>query len=377
MEMSCGGLGCAAKWEPDEHGGFDESRPTAPEPTPEAAPRVVEGAWTETVLLDEGGVILAVNEAWRASVDQRSLDLPHYGVGEAYVEMASRFVPDMNRAALEASLAAVRTGAADSVQHTYAIETTRGPRWRQLRITPLRLEEGVRYVVIHEDLTELVRAREALSRTSERLLTAQDDERQRIALELHDSTAQHLAVMGMGLARLRRQAEGTDRDAVLDDMGRALDEAVRETRVISYLLKPNGLVQEGLVTTARRFAKGFGKRTGLEVRFQADCEVELAATVEHAAFRIVQEALANVYRHAQASTAEVALSVTDGVLAVAVADDGRGIPATLGGNPEGLLLGVGIVGMRARVEQLGGRLEITSSAAGTRVLATLPVNGDD
>lgn len=368
------GSGCAVSWTPDNENIAEDEFPAAPAPTPE--PRVVEGAWSETVLLDDAGVILAVNQAWRASLDQFGKGGPEHGVGEAYVDVAARMAPDMNREVLERSLEAVRTGALDSVQHAYVIDTLRGPRWRQVRITPLRLAEGIRYVVMHEDLTELVRAREALSRASERLLTAQDDERQRIALELHDSTAQHLAVLGMGLARLRREGNEAARTAVLNDMGRALEEAVRETRVLSYLLKPTGLVQEGLVETARRFATGFGLRTGLKVRFRADCEVELAPPVEHAAFRIVQEALSNVYRHAHARVAEVALEVRDGLLGVSIRDDGRGMKATLGGDGEAQLLGVGIVGMRARVEQLGGHLEILSNPQGTRVLAFLPVSGE-
>lgn len=334
------------------------------------------GSSSEIVVLDERGVILAVNQAWRTTVDHRGLRLHRYGVGDSYVDLACQFMPDLDRAGLEASLRNVRTGAAKHVQHAFAVETARGPRWRQLQIRPLRLDEGVRYIAIHEDLTELVRAQEALRRTSERLLCVQEEERQRIAIELHDSTSQHLAVLGLGLARLQRLDAGPDRRQLLDEMGQALQEAVKETRVLSYLLKPTGLLQEGLATTARRFVDGFAARTGLTLAFSATGDGDtLSAPVEHAAFRIVQEALSNVYRHADATRGAVELHVADGMLTVRVTDNGRGVRTTADRAGEGPPLGVGIAGMRARVEQLDGGLEIRSGRTGTCVEATIPVAG--
>jgi signal transduction histidine kinase len=341
-----------------------------------ASPRSAEGSASEIVLLDERGVILAVNEAWRASVDQRGLNLHRYGVGDSYVDLACQFLPDLDRAGLEDSLRKVSNGETEHVLHAYAVETARGPRWRQLQIRPLKLDDGVRFVAIHEDLTELVRAQEALRRTSEQLLSVQEEERQRIAIELHDSTSQHLAVLGLGLARLRRLQGDAARDGVLDDMDTALREAVKETRVLSYLLKPNGLLQEGLATTARRFVEGFAARTGLAISFAATGDHRgLSAPVEHAAFRIVQEALSNVYRHADAKRAAVELDVADGLLTVRVADNGRGLRTNIGQGGEGPPLGVGIAGMQVRVEQLDGALEIRGGRCGTCVEATIPVAG--
>jgi signal transduction histidine kinase len=345
--------------------GAPETRSRARAPV--RAPGV--GAPAEIVLLDAEGVIVAVNQAWRATLKARGVAAANGGVGQAYVALARRFLPDLDEEGLTRSLAALTGGHAKLAQHAYAVETAKGPRWRQLQITPIEVGAEVCYVAIHEDLSELVRTQEALRRAAAELLTAQEDERQRIALELHDSTAQHLAALGLGVARLRRLTKGRQGQAVLDEMAESLREAVKETRVLSYLMKPTGLVREGLVVTARQFVAGFTARTGLDARFQAMGPVDAApAIVQHAAFRILQEALSNVYRHAGARRVEVILAGDGRELSVRVADDGRGM------DRHGRDIGVGIAGMRARAEQFAGRLEIASDEQGTRVEARLPAD---
>src|SRR6185436_3245991 len=123
---------------------------------------------------------------------------------------------------------------------TYAIQTARGPRWRHVQITPLAVGIAGRFVAIHDDLTDLALAQDAL--TSEQLLTARDEERQLIAIEQHDSTGQHLAAMNLGLAALRRALPpGGPGSAIIDEIAESLNEVVKETRVLSYLMKPRGL----------------------------------------------------------------------------------------------------------------------------------------
>jgi two-component system, NarL family, sensor kinase len=346
------------------------------ESPPAVAPSEVR-AGPEIAMLDEDGLIVAVNHAWRSSTATRRLAISRSGIGVPYFDVARMVVPALEEAAFRKALADLASGARREILHRFAIETDRGPRWRQVQITPLRIGAAIRYVAIHEDLTELVVAQEALRRTSEQLLTAQDDERSRIAIELHDSTSQHLAVLGLGLAQLRSLVDGPRAQLVIAEMRRSLEDAVRETRVLSYLMKPSGLVQEGLVTTARRFAEGLARRTGLSIRFEAEGPVDdTPAPVQHAAFRIVQEALSNVHRHAGAKAAEVRLFVNDGAVTVRVSDDGRGMPGQPLDGSGDVQLGVGISGMRARVHQLGGRLAIDSDATGTRVTALLPIIGE-
>jgi signal transduction histidine kinase len=340
------------------------------QPAADRPPRIAGGS-SEIVILDGDGQIVVVNQAWRETVAAFGFVLRNAGIGAPYAEVARRFLPDLDRAALELSLRRLLTGSVDEIRHTYAIRSVRGLRWRHVQITPLSVGTAGRFVAIHDDLTEVALTQEALQVTSEQLLTARDEERQRIAIELHDSTSQHLAAISLGLARLRRTSTysgpGT---AIIDEIAKSLSEAVKETRVLSYLMKPRGLAPNGLAASVSQYLEGFAQRTGLEIALEADPAIERAAPpLQHAALRIIQEALLNTNRHAHARRVSVELAVVDAQLIVSVADDGRGIPSEHG-EP---CLGVGIPGMHARAQQFSGHLAISSDEAGTRVRATLPL----
>ncbi len=221
-----------------------------------------------------------------------------------------------------------------------------------------------------DDISDLV---QELELTRELLRTAQEDERQRIAVELHDSTGQYLAALGLGLSRLRRAVKGDAAHRIIDEMTGSLQEAVKETRVLAYLMKPHGMAKDGLARTADNFVQGFAIRTGLDAQFEVDGAVDAAPeAVRHAALRVMQEALANAYRHARARAVRVRLSIEDGRLRLQVDDDGSGLrPAGSGPGP---VPGVGLSGMQARVAQLAGDFQIRSSAAGTLVVASLPLS---
>jgi signal transduction histidine kinase len=210
---------------------------------------------------------------------------------------------------------------------------------------------------------------------SEDLLAAQEKERHRIAIELHDSTSQHLVAISLGLAQMRKMVgKGHEANNVIDAMSASLREAVTEIRVLSYLLNPPDLNRDGLETTTRRFVAGFGLRTQIRARFEARGKVDAAAPmVQHAAFRVVQEALTNVHRHAAAEFVEVVLTNEAGSLIARIRDNGRGIEDLRNPNQEWAPLGVGISGMRARVEQLGGGLCIRDEG-GAVVTATMPLD---
>lgn len=346
-------------------GGSGLDRPLA-----EGAPRVGAGP-TEICILDGDGRILVVNQAWRKAVEAFGLPLRDAGVGSDYVDVACVFLPDLDRAGLEDSLHGLLSGAVDDVSHTYAIQTPAGARWRHVQIAPLSVGDDGRFVAIHDDQTELAAAQEALKVTSEQLLTARDEERQRIALELHDSTSQHLAAISLNLARLRRTARRDGMDtAILDEISRSVSEAVKETRVLSYLMKPRGLGRNGLAAAVLDFLEGFARRTGLEVALEAEGGVDsVPAPLQHAALRIVQEALLNANRHAHARRVTVELGVDQGLLKVSITDDGRGMPS----DQAAANLGVGIPGMQARAQQFAGDLAISSDETGTRVVALLPL----
>jgi signal transduction histidine kinase len=331
------------------------------------------GGGEEMALLDECGVIMSVNAAWRATA--ASLEPPgSFGVGALYAEACHEMHPDLDAATLRLAVSQLGEHKDGIFAHAYAVAGPLGSRLRQVRICPLQVGGAARLIAIHEDLGEVARANAALRKTTEQLLSAQEVERERIAVELHDSTGQHLTALGLGLARLQRSVGSHHAfQAVLKDMAASLQEAHREIRILSYLLRTPSLLDGGLETTVGRFVKGFGMRTGLRADYKSDGYVDATAPeVQHAALRVIQEALTNVHRHAQATSVDVDLANCNGVLAVRIQDDGMGIESLRNGDLEDVPLGVGIAGMRARVEQLGGRLDIRCDGVGTVVNATIP-----
>jgi signal transduction histidine kinase len=328
-------------------------------------------AAAEIALLDGGGVIVSVNAAWRAGIVALGLELADLGVGARYADVAKAIVPSTDEVAFHRRLDALFSGKDAQFEATFSQATPDGVKRRQVQIAPLRLGPAVYFVAIHEDLTERAKVLAALHETSDRLLHAQEQERQRIAIELHDSMSQHLAGLALGLMNLRRRVgENAGAQALIDEMSELTQRAVHETRVLSYLMNASGEELEGLEAAVRQFVGGFARRAGLEAVTEFHGPVSaVSAAVRHAVFRIVQEALSNVHRHAQASRVSVSLVSRGGVLTVRISDDGKGFQSATG--PEAPM-GVGIMGMRTRIEQLGGSLDIDGRAGGTVVVATIP-----
>jgi PAS domain S-box-containing protein len=250
-----------------------------------------------------------------------------------------------------------------------------GVRWLITDKVPYRDQNGIITGIIGfaVDITERKRAEEALHELSGRLLRLQDEERRRIARELHDTTAQNLAALAMNLSVLGQAGAGADEPwrKLLGDCERLVDRSVRELRTSAYLLHPPLLEQVGLVRAMRDYAEGFAQRSGVRVELDlADALGRLPDAAELALFRVLQESLANVHRHSGSPTAGIHFAGVGGEVVLEVRDAGRG----LGGRAldDGMRLGVGIAGMRERLRQLGGRLEIESESPGTLVRAVLP-----
>jgi PAS domain S-box-containing protein len=233
-------------------------------------------------------------------------------------------------------------------------------------------------LVLANDVTDRKRAEAELQELSARLIHSQDEERRRIARELHDSTGQalmaivlNLGVVSKGAAKLSQQA----RDAVSESSTIA-KQCLREIRTLSYLLHPPVLDEFGLASALRCYASGFAQRSGIHVDVDIPQELSrLPTAVEMTVFRIVQESLTNVHRHSGSKKAEIRLLVHPDYARVEVKDYGRGINSN-GANHKGREiqgLGVGIYGMRERVKQLGGELQIDSGKQGTTVRASLPI----
>jgi signal transduction histidine kinase len=238
-------------------------------------------------------------------------------------------------------------------------------------------------VVVNEDVSARKTAERELNDSynqmralTGRLMRAQDDERRRIAQMLHETTAQNLAGLKMLLARLNRTSDrlGDDeRNALVESMSLA-EQSMTEIRTLSYLLHPPFLDEAGLLSALRWYAAGFAERSGIDVDLDLpESFGRLARDTETALFRIVQESLINIHRHAGSKTAHIRLQRDAETLVLEIDDRGHGIPnASLehiisGGG----VAGVGIAGMSERMEQLGGSLEITSGDQGTTVRARL------
>ena len=203
-------------------------------------------------------------------------------------------------------------------------------------------------------------------------LEATNQERRRLAREIHDSTAQLLAGLSMNLAVVNEGASQLDsrgQQAVAESIALA-DRCAREIRVISYLLHPPELDRLGLQSALTRYIQGFAGRSGIQVDLDLPPNPGgLPREVEMALLRIVQECLANVYRHSGSATARVRIVQGEREIALEVADDGRGIQ----GDPS---TGVGTASMRERVQELGGFLDIVSANGGTTVKAVIPLAGN-
>jgi signal transduction histidine kinase len=220
---------------------------------------------------------------------------------------------------------------------------------------------------------------ESYKMLSARILELQDVERRKIARELHDSVGQFLAGLKLNLARLQRRQPGGQNQGLLAESLDLTDKAISEVRTISHLLHPPLLDELGFHSAVRWYTDGFAKRSGIHVELQLSEIVErLPKEIELALFRVLQESLTNVHRHAKASRVEIEVQCTDYEVILVVRDDGAGIDEkVLGRFRAGQAGGIGLAGMRERLAELGGKLEVESWAGGTEIRATLPTHQCD
>ena len=236
-----------------------------------------------------------------------------------------------------------------------------------------------RILEVNRDITARREAEESLRNLSARLLQLQDEERRRIARELHDTTGQSLAALAIHLAAINERIGNKDPIAaqvVREAMGLS-QEASDQTRTLSYLLYPPTLDFSGLKSALEWFADGFTQRSKIKVELDlALGEERVPQSLETALFRIVQESLTNMYRHSGGSAATVRGRRQGNLVSLEISDNGKGIPpellVSLSGS--GGHVGVGIRGMKERARQLGGRLRIKSGDSGTTIIVVLPIS---
>lgn len=228
------------------------------------------------------------------------------------------------------------------------------------------------YRLLDAELKAREQAEASLRTLSVRLLELQDQERRKFSRELHDSLGQYLVGVKMNVTMLGKSIPA---NTLIAESIKLLDQAMNETRTISHLLHPPLLDETGFGSAARWYVEGFAKRSGIETALNMPEDFgRLPDSLELALFRVLQESLTNVHRHSKSKRADVSVKLSKDYVELRIRDYGKGIPADVldrfrNKRAHG---GVGLAGMRERIHELGGQLEMDSDRNGTQVLATLP-----
>lgn len=219
---------------------------------------------------------------------------------------------------------------------------------------------------------ELHRKTRQLEMLNERITRLQDEERRHIARELHDSVGQLLAAMNMNSAFVEGEFHRLSPEAAnrLCENVALTEEVIKQVRTISHLLHPPLLDEAGLASALRCYVEGFAKRSKIDVQLEMPNELAgVSKEMELSIFRMVQEGLTNVHRHAGSPTAKIRIEQDESRLRIDIEDAGKGIALE---KESGFESGVGLRGMRERLRQLGGTLQVRSSGSGTLLTAILP-----
>jgi PAS domain S-box-containing protein len=314
---------------------------------------------------------------------------PGTAVGFGWMEYLH---PDDKARSLDHWMRCVQSG--ETYESEYRIRSIdQKYRWFRARAVPLRdqqgniikwygtcsdihdsklLEQSIRDSALELERMVDLRTTE-LRRLSSRLMTMQDDERRRIAREIHDGLGQELAAAKMILDGVLSKDSSPSMRQASADASELVDRAIKQVRTISHLLHPPLLDEVGLVSALRWYLEGLSDRSGIEVKLEVEPSDlnRLRPELETAIFRIIQEALTNMFRHSGARNGCVSLIETNGRVAVTVRDDGKGIEErVIQLRPESV--GVGIGGMRQRVKELGGSLRLANANPGTIVEVVIP-----
>ena len=229
------------------------------------------------------------------------------------------------------------------------------------------------FAELHRKARQLENLNRHLVHLSGRLIMMQDEERRRFARELHDGLGQELAAAKIMLDSVAGEGSIEGKDEASSEAGQIIDRAIQQVRSMSHLLHPPSLDEGGLRSALRWYLEGMTKRSGIETTLDLRPTdfPRLYAPLERTIFRIVQEAMTNVFRHAGAKTGCVTLVHSGNGLTLTVRDDGKGVPEEITQLRSGSI-GVGIGGMRERVREFGGHLRVANAVPGTLIEVSLP-----
>jgi signal transduction histidine kinase len=255
-----------------------------------------------------------------------------------------------------------------------ALRKAHGDLERQVQERTRELESTLS--AFREEVSVHQKTEKKLRELSLTVLRIQDEERRRVARDLHDTVGQTLTALKITLSTLENAvARYPQATGFLAELSGLADQALREIRTTSYLLHPPLLDDSGFAAAAAWYVDGFNKRSPIQVKLQLPEGIRLPGSVEIVLFRVLQESLTNITKHAGSATIDVLLQADQNVISLSVRDYGRGISAERLAkmNGSGSDVGVGIAGMRERLQELGGKLEIESDSTGTLLRASIPL----
>jgi PAS domain S-box-containing protein len=334
---------------------------------------IVESSEDAIVSKDLNGIIASWNKAAERIFG--------YSAEEAIGRHITLIIPTDRLGEEDDFLARLRQG--KRIDHFETVRKRKNGTLLDISVTISPVKDARGHVIGASKVARDITDRKAMERAlreaelSGRLLQLQDEERRRVARELHDGAGQLLVALSMNNAAVAEEKARLSPEAArsMEESRALIDQAISEIRTVSYLLHPPLLDEVGLKSALSQYVYGFGERSRICVGLEFPGDLErLPRDVELSLFRIVQECLTNIHRHSGSATARVRLSRVPGEIQLEVADDGGGI------DPEiqekffaGKSAGVGLQGMRERVRQIGGALQIHSNGKGTSVRVFLPV----
>jgi PAS domain S-box-containing protein len=276
-----------------------------------------------------------------------------------------------------------RLGRGEQVEHFETVRVRKDGTTLDISLTISPVRDAAGIIVgtskVARDITERKQTEKALkeSELAARLLRLQDEERRRIARELHDGVGQLLAAMSMNVSKVKEERSRLSPDAArcVEENSNMIEQISADIRTMSYLFHPPLLDELGLESALKWYVEGFAERSKIAANLELPVDLgRLPKDQEMCLFRLAQECLTNIHRHSGSSTALVRLWRTPGEIKMEVSDEGRGIHQEIQSKvASGKSTGVGLRGMRERVKQFDGTLEIHSNGKGTSILVTLPL----